>query len=114
MDDRREPGTRALLSAGVLLMSFLQVMKFGGTSVGSAENVETAARLVSQVRGAQPLVVVSALSGVTDLLVSLADAVEAGDRYLVELTRLRLLARHRDLAEEVLPAEARFQYYEHF
>jgi aspartate kinase len=45
------------------------VMKFGGTSVGSAERIEGVARLVAEHRGRAPLVVVSALGGVTDQLI---------------------------------------------
>ena len=41
------------------------VMKFGGTSVGSAERIEGVARLVAEYRARAPLVVVSALGGVT-------------------------------------------------
>ncbi len=92
----------------------LLVMKFGGTSVGSARALNNAIRLVADVTEIQPFVVVSALSGVTDLLVALGEAIEKGDRFQVELIQLRLLTRHRDLAEEVLPPAERFSYYEHF
>ena len=44
-------------------------MKFGGTSVGSAERIEGVARLVAEQRARAPLVVVSALGGVTDQLI---------------------------------------------
>src|SRR5262245_44754011 len=45
------------------------VMKFGGTSVGSAAPLRNAVALVTKVRDRDPVVVVSATSGVTDLLV---------------------------------------------
>jgi aspartate kinase len=44
------------------------VMKFGGTSVGRPENFEIACRLVKERLARHPVVVVSALAGVTDLL----------------------------------------------
>jgi aspartate kinase len=44
------------------------VMKFGGTSVGVPEHFGVAIRLVAAHRGRDPVVVVSALSGVTNLL----------------------------------------------
>jgi len=44
------------------------VMKFGGTSVGRPENFEIACRLVKERIERRPVVVVSALAGVTDLL----------------------------------------------
>jgi aspartate kinase len=47
------------------------VMKFGGTSVGLPENFALARRLVRERLDRDPVVVVSALSGVTNLLVDL-------------------------------------------
>ena len=56
------------------------VMKFGGTSVGSAESIRRVAEIIAQAdsRGSRPFAVVSAVSGVTDLL--LASARRALDR----------------------------------
>ena len=44
------------------------VMKFGGTSVGVPEHFLVARRLVREAASRDPVVVVSALSGVTNLL----------------------------------------------
>ena len=46
------------------------VMKFGGTSVADAAAFENVARIVAAARDASPVVVVSAMSGVTDGLLS--------------------------------------------
>src|SRR5829696_5582872 len=46
------------------------VMKFGGTSVADAAAFENVARIVAAEREASPVVVVSAMSGVTDALLS--------------------------------------------
>src|ERR1043165_347864 len=46
------------------------VMKFGGTSVADAAAFESVARIVSAERAASPIVVVSAMSGVTDALLA--------------------------------------------
>src|SRR4051794_20888751 len=46
------------------------VMKFGGTSVADAPAFENVARIVSAERAASPVVVVSAMSGVTDALLA--------------------------------------------
>jgi len=46
------------------------VMKFGGTSVGDAAAFENVARIVAAQRDAAPVVVVSAMSGVTDSLLA--------------------------------------------
>ena len=45
------------------------VMKFGGTSVGSAERIRSVAELVRERRARRVVAVVSALGGVTDLLI---------------------------------------------
>src|SRR2546422_7069196 len=45
------------------------VMKFGGTSVGVPEHFQIAARLVAGCQARDPVVVVSALTGITNLLV---------------------------------------------
>ena len=49
------------------------VVKFGGTSVGDAEAIRRAAAIVDSRRAQQPLVVVSAMAGVTNALLALAD-----------------------------------------
>lgn len=58
----------------------VQVMKFGGTSVGNAECIRRAADIVARAAGAGLVVaVVSAMSGVTNRLMEAAQASEAGD-----------------------------------
>src|SRR4051812_41049298 len=82
-------------------------MKFGGTSVADPDAIT---RLINIVRQQQartqsaPLVVVSALSGVTDKLVSIAQLAEDGasDKAAVELQRL--LERHISVATAVTSA----------
>lgn len=48
------------------------VMKFGGTSVNSAEKIKIIASLVKKQQKQNPIVVVSALRGVTDMLLELS------------------------------------------
>ena len=69
------------------------VMKFGGTSVADAAAFENVARIVSAARDASPVVVVSAMSGVTDSLL-LATTIES-----LEET----FKRHKVAARELLP-----------
>ncbi len=56
----------------------LIVQKYGGTSVGTVERIEAVAKKVASVRerGDQVIVVVSAMSGETNRLVSLASAID--------------------------------------
>lgn len=77
-------------------------MKFGGTSVA---NYEAVSRMISIVEGRlaeRPVVVVSALSKVTDLLYRLADAAAASDRDAVDEMLVELRERHLNLAKQLL------------
>lgn len=67
------------------------VMKFGGTSVADAAAFENAARIVSAERAAAPIVVVSAMGGVTDALLA-ATPESVGP----------IFSRHRATAAELL------------
>jgi aspartate kinase len=59
----------------------LQVMKFGGTSVGDASCIARVAKILSDAAGEHSLVaVVSAMSGVTNRLIEAANRAEEGDR----------------------------------
>jgi aspartate kinase len=71
------------------------VLKFGGTSVGSAERISDVARLVRKRRGDPCLVVVSAMAGVTDLLVGLKNSSKSRERAATESTLAELEGRHR-------------------
>ncbi|HCF56502.1 MAG TPA: bifunctional aspartate kinase/diaminopimelate decarboxylase, partial [Myxococcales bacterium] len=74
------------------------VVKFGGTSVSSLESWRTIARVVAERRreGLRPLVVCSAVAGVTDELARLLDEAASGDSAPV-LEGIR--ARHQALGE---------------
>ncbi len=72
------------------------VMKFGGTSVGSPGAFENAMTLVARALPRDPVVVVSALAGVTDLLVRFGR--EPASRH--ELAA-RIVDRHRGLVREL-------------
>lgn len=57
----------------------MKVLKFGGTSVGSVENILKVKGIVSGAKEKE-IVVVSAMSGVTDSLIATAKTAEAGDK----------------------------------
>lgn len=87
-------------------MSNLLVMKFGGTSMGSAERIRTAASLCAEQYKLRPVaVVVSAMSKVTDLLLETLRHAEAGDGSGVEERLVLLRQRHVSTAEELLSGE---------
>jgi aspartate kinase len=54
------------------------VIKFGGTSVGDAEAIERAAQIVAGRSDRKPIVVVSALGGATNALLSIAEQASKG------------------------------------
>ncbi len=83
----------------------MKVLKFGGSSVGTATSILKVRDIV--VSAPRPVVVVvSALGGVTDALIALSRQAATGDAaYAVELDAL--IARHRTLAADVLPTEQR-------
>src|SRR5260370_25253262 len=63
------------------MKSKLQVMKFGGTSVGDASCIARAAQIVAQAADGNSVVtVVSAMSGVTNRLVEAANRAAGGGR----------------------------------
>src|SRR5271154_5388469 len=62
------------------MRSHLQVMKFGGTSVGDASCIARAAKIIVEGHKAGPCVaVVSAMSGVTNKLIEAARLAESGN-----------------------------------
>ena len=78
----------------------LVVMKFGGTSVEDATAINRTASIVAGrvAAGKQPVVVVSAMSKVTDQLLACAAAASRGDRKGALAISARLRCRHRDTA----------------
>ncbi|HUM65892.1 MAG TPA: aspartate kinase, partial [Chitinophagaceae bacterium] len=58
----------------------MQVLKFGGTSVANAENISKVVSIVKdKVKSGKTIVVVSALGGVTDLLLHAAVLASEGN-----------------------------------
>jgi aspartate kinase len=83
-------------------------MKFGGTSVGSAERMRVAAAIAAEQMARRPVViVVSAMSKITDLLLDTLRHAEAGDRAGMEANLATLRERHIATCRELLPMERR-------
>ncbi len=82
------------------------VMKFGGTSVMDADAIRRLAGIVAGRRartGALPLVVVSAMSGVTDKLLQLVDAAERREAEFVDAEIPLLRERHDRALHALVP-----------
>jgi len=78
-----------------------EVFKFGGVAAGSAEAIR---RAVAHVRAAAPnvAVVVSAMNGVTDLLLDAGQAALRGDRERCGAAVAEFESRHLDLIEDLI------------
>src|SRR5574340_932005 len=83
----------------------LQVWKFGGTSLADAAAVGNAVAMIRTHR-APLVVVVSALAGITDLLLEGAKRSAAGDPEAASAAAAAFLRRHRSLAQALVRAGA--------
>jgi aspartate kinase len=78
------------------------VMKFGGTSVQDSKAIERVAQIVKGRLSDRPVVVVSAMSKVTDSLLAMGKAAGAGDRKGALKLARALRERHYETAGELL------------
>ncbi len=86
----------------------LQVMKFGGTSVGDAARIRAAAEIIAgAARRGGVVAVVSAMSGVTNRLVAAAHAAAGGDAGAGAELREALSAQHAAALTALISDEAR-------
>src|SRR6266851_5872778 len=88
------------------------VIKFGGTSVGDAQRVANAIDIVAERKGQFPIVVVSALAGVTNDLVAAAEAARACDVERVNQIIAAVRQRHEDVAMRLV--QQKFDFFESF
>lgn len=108
-----ERGRSCSLAAGLFDLDQVRmsiVMKFGGTSVADANALENAARIVAAQRERRPIVVVSAMSGVTDALLNSVEL--ACERQVDEAiaSLKKTFERHQEAAQQLLSAESRQQF----
>ena len=81
----------------------MKVLKFGGTSVGSAENIKRVKEILMG-QDDDVIVVVSALGGITDKILSAAKMAAIGTGYFqAELTEIN--TRHFDTIEKLFSSE---------
>jgi aspartate kinase len=84
------------------------VIKFGGTSVGDADRVANAIDIVAERRHLKPVIVVSALSGVTNDLVAASEAACAQDPKRVAEIIANVRRRHEDVALRLVQQKSDF------
>jgi len=80
----------------------MKVLKFGGTSVANSKNIKRVASIVTQIKDAQTIVVVSALGGVTDLLLETATLASLQDEKYTKIFQ-KIENRHLTTIKELLP-----------
>jgi len=82
----------------------MQVLKFGGTSVGNSEAILKVIEIVnSRVNATPTIIVVSAMSGVTDQLLLLAQTASQGNKgYKTHIQNIE--QKHIDVVNALLPA----------
>lgn len=87
----------------------MQVLKFGGTSVANADNINKVVAIVKgSVKKDRTVVVVSALGGVTDLLLGAAAmAAEGNELYKDKLATIE--QRHIDSVKQLIPVAQQSQ-----
>jgi aspartokinase/homoserine dehydrogenase 1 len=84
----------------------MKVLKFGGTSVGSAQSIELLLNILKHENEAanaandKPVVVISAMSGVTNQLLAMAEAAAKGNDFAQQLAELE--KRHFEVVKSLL------------
>ena len=83
----------------------MKVLKFGGTSVGSAGSIKTVLSILQQQQqaGKKPVTVLSAMSGVTNLLVQMAENAAVGQSFTAQLADLE--HKHFEVVRELMEVQ---------
>jgi len=84
-------------------MHHMQVLKFGGTSVANAENIRKVSCIIQKAAKKEPvLAIVSALGGITDVLLQAARKAAQGTEDYKQLLEQAEL-RHLEVVKELIP-----------
>src|SRR5216684_466846 len=105
--DKQSTSCRSIREGGQEEMkSWLQVMKFGGTSVGDADCIASTAQIiVNAARESGCVTVVSAMSGVTNRLIEAARKAQAGDADEAAAIVDALRRQHESALASLVPQE---------
>jgi aspartate kinase len=82
------------------------VIKFGGTSVGDAQHLRTAIEIVAERREQRPVVVVSALAGITNQLVEATQIAARGEVEKIAEVVEAIRERHHAIAFELVQSKS--------
>lgn len=86
----------------------MKIMKFGGTSVGKPERMHSVAQLITKDQEPK-IVVLSALSGTTNTLVAIGDALAAGNRDAAKQHIDTLEAHYQEFIKQLVTTDAAYQ-----
>lgn len=79
------------------------VLKFGGTSISTPENVRSVAKYVRSLsKGNELVIVCSALNGVTDDLIRVANLVQKGNKDSADRLSKAIINKHKQLAKKLI------------
>lgn len=92
----------------------MQVLKFGGTSVGSVESIKQVIQIIDNHRqnGDQIAVVFSAMGGITNQLIEIGRMATAGDLDYMDLVR-RIEDRHFNVIKALIPVKEQSKLFAH-
>ena len=83
----------------------MKVLKFGGTSVANANSLEKVIAIINQQKDTRMVVVVSALGGITDLLMQMAQEASRGiESYKAPLSTIE--KRHLEPIQAFIPLKS--------
>src|SRR5690606_31598649 len=82
----------------------MKILKFGGTSVGSASGIRNVKEIIAAEEG-EKIIVLSAMAGVTNLLVHIITLIKAGEIPNAKVIVEQLKKKHLDLVDELIPVE---------
>lgn len=92
----------------------MQVLKFGGTSVGSVESIKQVIQIIDNHRhnGNQIAVVFSAMGGITNQLIEIGRMATTGETDYMELVR-RIEDRHFNVVKALIPVKEQSKVFAH-
>ncbi|MCL2139259.1 MAG: hypothetical protein FWH41_06980 [Treponema sp.] len=79
----------------------MKILKFGGSSVGSPEGIKNVIEIIQRSKEEIPVAVVSAFSGITDSLITMAQIASAGDTSYQNKLK-DLYKRHKETAKHFI------------
>ncbi|MFV0606890.1 MAG: bifunctional aspartate kinase/homoserine dehydrogenase I, partial [Niabella sp.] len=88
----------------------MQILKFGGSSVANAENINKVINIITNaLQNDTTIIVVSALGGVTDLLLQAATLASDGDEDGYKNTIIAIEKKHFEVVKQLIPVASQSQ-----